>query len=176
MGYRGPRCRCDRCAGLAAASLLRLSLPLCLSRQTIQISCASLHLGVTVRRQSGHCRELRRVEGTLNMARGAIILTAGFVFLAGCTPPTQHPVAISGSKSDATVTMAAEYSPNGVAPNWATADETARERCEAWGYTGAEPLGSRFSTCTQFGAYGTCQRTRETVTYQCLGGTTTTVQ
>lgn len=110
------------------------------------------------------------------MLRGTATLVVGVILLAGCTPPTQHPVPVSGSKADATVTIAAEYSPTGEAPYWGQADKAAQERCEAWGYTGAEPLGAKFSSCIQIGAYGSCARTRETVTYQCLGGTTTTIQ
>ena len=117
-------------------------------------------------------QQVKVAKGSVKMFRGTATLVAGLILLAGCTMPTQQPVAVDGSKSDATVTMAAEYSPNGTLPNWTTADQAALERCEAWGYTGAEPLGAKFSSCAQLGAYGSCARTRETVTYQCLGGTT----
>ncbi|WP_143103330.1 YecR family lipoprotein [Albimonas pacifica] len=95
---------------------------------------------------------------------------------AACAPATQHPVPVSGSKADATVTLAAEYSEHGTQPNWSNAVSEATARCGAWGYTGAEPLGSKFTTCVRSGAYGICSRYRETITYQCLGGTTTSVQ
>jgi hypothetical protein len=110
------------------------------------------------------------------MIRGTATLFLGIILLAGCTPATQHPVPVSGSKSAASVTLAAEHSPYGEAPYWGLAVKTAKERCEAWGYTGAEPLGAKFSTCVNMGAYGPCRRTREIVTYQCLGGTTATLQ
>lgn len=91
--------------------------------------------------------------------------------LSACAQPTQQPVAVDGSKSDATVVLAAEYSPNGTPPNWSNGLETAKQRCGAWGYTSAEALGAKFKTCTQTGSYGSCLRTRETVTYQCIGTT-----
>lgn len=110
------------------------------------------------------------------MRRATAKLALASLLLAGCVaPPTQHPVAIDGSKSDATVLLAAEYSINGEMPNWGHAAQAATERCAAWGYRGAEPLGSKFSTCAQVDGYGNCLRTRETITYQCLGGTTTTL-
>jgi len=102
---------------------------------------------------------------------GMVVLLVS-ITLAGCAPSTQHPVAIAGSKSDATIVMAAEFSDGGEVPNWAGAQATAEDRCAAWGYSGAEPLGSVFSSCTSFGAYGSCNRTRQTMTFQCLGGTT----
>jgi hypothetical protein len=93
------------------------------------------------------------------------------ILLSACAAPTQHPVATSGSKSDATVTLTAEFSPNGERPNWGNALNTAKDRCAAWGYVGAEALGAVFQSCTLAGSYGTCIRYRESVTYQCTGST-----
>lgn len=95
----------------------------------------------------------------------AIMLTA-----ACAGPPTQHPVATSGSKADATVTLTAEYSPNGERPHWGNALKVAKNRCGAWGYSGAEALGAIFQSCQLANNYG-CTRYRETVTYQCTGAT-----
>ena len=86
----------------------------------------------------------------------AVMLTAA------CTAPTQHPVATSGSKSDATVTLTAEFSPNGERPRWGDAQNTAEDRCRAWGYIGAEPLGSIFQSCQLVGSLilSSCQQHR----------------
>ena len=82
---------------------------------------------------------------------------------AACSTPTQHPVATSGSKADATVTLTAEFSPNGERPRWGDGLKTAKKRCGAWGYSGAEELGAIFQSCSLANNYG-CTRYRETVT------------
>ncbi len=93
------------------------------------------------------------------------------ILVAGCVAPTQHPVATSGSKADATVTLTAEFSSNGERPRWGDALKTAKNRCSAWGYVGAEPLGAVFQSCYLAGSYGTCTRYRESMTFQCTGTT-----
>ena len=53
---------------------------------------------------------------------------------------------------------------------WGDALNVAKKRCGAWGYVGAEALGSVFQSCHLANNYG-CTRYRETVTYQCTGQT-----
>ena len=93
------------------------------------------------------------------------------ILASACGAPTQHPVATSGSKADATVTLTAEFSPNGEQPRWGDALNVAKKRCGAWGYVGAEALGSVFQSCSLAGSYGTCNRYRQSMTFQCTGYT-----
>jgi hypothetical protein len=67
------------------------------------------------------------------------------ILVYACAAPTRHPVATSGSKSDATVMLTAKFSPNGEAPRWGGSQSTADDRCGAWGIPGSEPLGSKIS-------------------------------
>lgn len=45
----------------------------------------------------------------------------------------------------------------------------ARQKCMAWGYKGAEALGSEKSTCTSHRGFGNCGSRTVTVQFQCLG-------
>ena len=86
---------------------------------------------------------------------------------AGCaTVKTME--AVGGSRADGTVDLAYEYGLFEV-PEVQTdaAYATARQRCAAWGYQGAEPFGGSKNTCMQADMYGSCVRMRVTVTFQC---------
>jgi hypothetical protein len=104
------------------------------------------------------------------LAIGSVLLLAA---CASGPPPT--PVAVAGSKADATVTLAAVMNPNlHDRANWSGASEEAAQRCRVWGFDGAEPLGAGFEQCVQYGSgilAGTCVATREQVTFQCTGET-----
>jgi len=87
--------------------------------------------------------------------------------LAGCTTiKTLQP--ISGSKADATVTLAYEY---GIFENpkvdWNLANATAKSRCAAWGYRNAQAFGGVQSHCTAYDGYGGCAQQQVNVVYQC---------
>ena len=51
---------------------------------------------------------------------------------------------------------------------WAPAQETASSRCQAWGYSAAEPFGSGTQRCVSVDGYGNCNRWRVVYNYQCV--------
>ena len=51
--------------------------------------------------------------------------------------------------------------------DWATANRTAKERCNAWHYKNAEAFGGSQNRCLAVNGYGDCMRTQVNVTYQC---------
>ena len=104
-----------------------------------------------------------------------IVLVLCVIFLSGCV--TQQKVswnAVGGSRADATVEMAYNYSPLTTKPivDRPEADRIARGRCEAWGYTSAEPFGIETSRCQHYASgllSGGCHDMWVTLQYQCLG-------
>ena len=106
--------------------------------------------------------------------RTCVAAAIAAVLLAGCAAgPPPKPVAIGGSKSDATVEMAASYNPHQHDnADWSTADAEASQRCQVWGYERAEPFGSEFKRCTyRDSIYGICAEITATRAYQCIGET-----
>lgn len=94
---------------------------------------------------------------------------------AGCAKKVYKEwVPETGSRSDATVTMALFWNPNTEIPDadknqalWA-----ASERCKSWGYAGAEPFGSMQTKCTnkEYTGFGwQCTQMTATAVYQCTG-------
>jgi YecR-like lipoprotein len=79
-------------------------------------------------------------------------------------------VPTSGNRAGGTVTLSYEYGlfqkPT-VDP--AQGEVAATQRCDAWGYAGAEPFGGALKECEAHNAYGECLQTRVDVTYQCTG-------
>ncbi|MGM8850657.1 YecR family lipoprotein [Salinicola halophyticus] len=95
-----------------------------------------------------------------------MILFAGFL-LAGCAVHKTM-VPTGGSKADGTIDLSYDVSmfetPEVNAQQGLNA---AAKRCQAWGYSDAEPFGGATSQCVAMGGYG-CNTTRYTMTYQCL--------
>jgi len=87
---------------------------------------------------------------------------------ACATNVTMQP--IGGSRADGVVRLAFTY---GMFENprvdQAAALASARQRCQSWGYTDAEPFGGAVTQCQQMSGYG-CAQTMVTVEYQCTGG------
>jgi len=80
--------------------------------------------------------------------------------------------ATGGSRSDGIVRLSYEYGAfNKVHIDEATALETARERCHAWGYKEAEAFGGITRQCQASNMYG-CVRWTVTKEYQCTGANT----
>jgi hypothetical protein len=100
--------------------------------------------------------------------------------VTGCITQMSAPQAISGSKADGTVKIAATYNASGKAdyPELFNEDnrQTAIQRCGAWGYTNAEAFGGFDSRCVRT-MYDllvgrVCVLTQVIITYQCTGGAT----
>lgn len=92
------------------------------------------------------------------------------LLLAGCaaTKVQLHPY--GGSKGDGTVTLGIEYGGfSRVEWQWIEAQQTAAQRCRAWGYSDAQRFNNGTNTCLQWNQYG-CLRHRVIVQYQCIDG------
>lgn len=90
------------------------------------------------------------------------------VVLAGCaTQPKMVPT--GGSRADGTVKLSYDFGAFELPKvDAAQGLESAKGRCLAWGYTGAEAFGGETKTCTN-AAMGGCNAYRVTVEYQCTG-------
>ncbi len=103
------------------------------------------------------------------MRQPLLALIPLFAALTACAV-TKLPLATGGSRADGTVQMAFEYGWLEVPKvDWDAARVTARQRCQAWDYTEAEPFGGSVSHCEQTDGSGNCLRTLVSMTYQCTG-------
>lgn len=96
------------------------------------------------------------------------IIAISTVILVGCGPQRPAvPMAIAGSKADATVVMGFEqgaFSSGQV--DWDSAHNTASARCLRWGYQTAEAFDGIKKQCNFRNQYG-CMRWHISRTYQC---------
>jgi hypothetical protein len=89
--------------------------------------------------------------------------------LAGCATQKEL-VPTGGSRADGTVHLSYEVGMfEKPVINWDAGKNAATQRCNAWGYSSAEPFGGQTSRCEAFNGYGNCIRSLVTVTYQCEG-------
>ncbi|WP_044028052.1 YecR family lipoprotein [Dinoroseobacter shibae] len=92
------------------------------------------------------------------------------VTVVGCTEVTKVPVPTGGSRADASVTLSYNTNPYEiVTPDWETAQSSANARCQAWGYSRAEPFEGVQTQCQAFDGWGNCSSSVVSRTYQCLG-------
>jgi len=97
-----------------------------------------------------------------------LVIGAALVALAACAT-TKTLVPVGGSRSDGTVKLAYEFGMfEKPKVDGAAALQAATARCQAWGYTEAEPFGGYQTQCQAYNGYG-CVRTMVTVEYQCKG-------
>ena len=105
----------------------------------------------------------------VKIMKHAIIAVACSAVLAGCATNDQPitPMAISGSKADATVVMGFERNIylTGKA-DWKAALQSATARCVKWGYKSAEGFDGTANQCTARNEYG-CMQWQISRTYQC---------
>ncbi|MEM7000891.1 MAG: YecR family lipoprotein [Pseudomonadota bacterium] len=99
-----------------------------------------------------------------------LVALSAVLVLSACTVP-MTPQAVSGDRGAGTVTMAYSYGlytrPE---VDWEAADAEALRRCQAWGYTEAEPFGGQVTTCNARNGYGSCLDNFVQRQYQCTGG------
>ena len=79
-------------------------------------------------------------------------------------------VPTGGSRADGTVIMSyelTEFQRAKFTPGQGYED--AKKRCEAWGYTDTEAFGGTTKTCSRTAAFGSCNKWRYDMTFQCLG-------
>ena len=94
---------------------------------------------------------------------------AAVILLGGCAVH-ENLVPTSGNRAAGTVTMSYEYGLfQRPVIDPAQGEAEAQQRCDAWGYSGAEPFGGGLATCEAFNGYGECIRRRVDITYQCTG-------
>jgi hypothetical protein len=80
-------------------------------------------------------------------------------------------VPTGGSRADGTVEMSYEIGEFEQAKlDMTQAARDAARRCQAWGYSDAEPFGGQKSQCQQQGGFGGCARTFVSMQFQCVGG------
>jgi hypothetical protein len=88
--------------------------------------------------------------------------------LAGCAVQSTL-VPTGGSRADGTVKLSYEYGALQIPKvDQAQGLVSARQRCAAWGYTGAEPFGGATQSCVS-ASMGSCNVYRVTIEYQCTG-------
>ena len=94
---------------------------------------------------------------------------AAAVLIAACTTKAQL-VATGGSQSDGTMNLSYEYAgTEAPKPDMDGALKTASQRCQGWGFTGAQAFGGEKKECIETDAGGACKKTRVTIVYQCTG-------
>jgi hypothetical protein len=111
---------------------------------------------------------MKRRTATAVYARWRIpaAIVAAALVLTSCATE-EVPVATGGSKAGGTIDMSFEFGAfEAPKVDWYLAQQTAKQRCGAWGYTDADAFGGANTQCVAANAYG-CLRTRVTMTYQC---------
>lgn len=95
------------------------------------------------------------------------VLTLMFVFMSGCAVKKDL-AAIDGSKADGTVKLSYDFGTFQIPKvNEEQGLDVAKQRCIAWGYTGAEKFAGSSRTCTRYFGGDACTRWTVTVNYQC---------
>ncbi|MFL1802815.1 YecR family lipoprotein [Plesiomonas shigelloides] len=101
--------------------------------------------------------------------RKLLVIPLIALFAAGCTS-VKTLQATGGSRADGVVELSYEYGMFETPQvQWEQGLVTARERCQAWGYSNAEAFGGTTSACQAFNGYGNCVRALVTAKYQCIG-------
>lgn len=112
-------------------------------------------------------------EGRSGMSMYFLFCT-GFLAAAACLSGCavqKTMVPTGGSRADGTVEMSYEVGEFEQAKiDLAQAGKDAARRCQAWGYSDAEPFGGQRSECQQRGGFGGCARTFVSMQFQCTGG------
>lgn len=98
---------------------------------------------------------------------GAVVVV--MLLLSGCATQKDWLVT-GGSRSDAVVKLSYE-SNEFQRPKVSVqqANQLAAQKCQAWGYKGAEPFGSQSTQCESRRGFGNCGDRLVTVEYQCTG-------
>jgi hypothetical protein len=91
------------------------------------------------------------------------------VALSGCAVQKEL-IPTGGSRSDGTVELSYEFGMFETPKvDYQQGAQSAAQRCQAWGYTDAEPFGGGKTHCQALNGYGNCLRTLVTIQYQCIG-------
>ena len=97
-----------------------------------------------------------------------LLIILGLFFLVGCSVNKTFS-ATGGSKADGTVRLSYWYgafeTPNASLDE--TAHQTAKDRCNNWGYSDAKSFDEVTRSCVSWNAYG-CIQYQVSVDYQCI--------
>jgi len=111
-------------------------------------------------------------KGIVSMSKSFLLRTgllAAVACLSACAVQKTM-VPTGGSRADGTVEMSYEVGEFEQAKiDLAQAAKDAARRCQAWGYSDAEPFGGQKSQCQQRGGFGGCARTYVSMQFQCIG-------
>ncbi len=103
----------------------------------------------------------------MNNFKYLIIFILAILFQGCATQKTLIPT--GGSRADGTVKLSYEYGLFEKPQIDLTQGEiAAKQKCAAWGYTGADAFGGVTTTCNHYYRHG-CDRWFATVEYQCTG-------
>ncbi len=98
-----------------------------------------------------------------------LMLALSFVALSACEV-AKTPVAIEGSRADASIVMGYEVSMfEQASVDWLSAGQEATKRCQVWGYKSASAFAGVREQCQAYNGYGNCVRATVSKTYQCTG-------
>lgn len=101
------------------------------------------------------------------LPRIAVCAFAGLALSSCATPMTPMPT--GGDRAGGTVDMSFEVGAfQKPVIDWDQARVTAKQRCDAWGYSDADAFGGAKTQCIASNSYG-CVRETVTMTYQCTG-------
>lgn len=101
--------------------------------------------------------------------RKAVIAIGITIALSGCAVQKDL-VPTGGSRSGGTVELSYEFGMfEQPQVDLQQGARSAAKRCQAWGYSDAEPFGGQKNQCQQFNGYGNCIHTLVTIQYQCIG-------
>jgi len=113
------------------------------------------------------------LKGIVRMSTRFMLRAGSFsavAFLSACAVQKTM-VPTGGSRADGTVEMSYEVGEFEQAKiDMSQAAKDAARRCQAWGYSDAEPFGGQKSQCQKSGGFGGCARTFVSMQFQCIGG------
>ncbi len=102
------------------------------------------------------------------MGKSSVYLVAISLLVSACAS-NKTPIPTGGSRADGVIELSYEVGMfEEPVVDWLSANESASQRCQAWGYKEAEAFGGQKSQCQNYNAYGNCVRTLVTVNYQCI--------
>ena len=103
------------------------------------------------------------------MNKQSVYLVVISLLVSACSV-NKLPVPTGGSRADGIIELSYEKGKYEIPViDWDLANRTASERCQAWGYTRAEPFGGVKTLCLVRSIYGGCDRKTVTINYQCIG-------
>jgi hypothetical protein len=98
-----------------------------------------------------------------------ILIVGVAIAMTGCAVQKDL-IPTGGSRSDGTVELSYEFGMfEAPKVDFQQGVSAAARRCQAWGYSDAEPFGGAKNICQAFNGYGNCIHTLVTIQYQCVG-------